>query len=194
MIREATDDAVCENCGVMDLQIRLAVPADAEIVALLGRITFTETFGHLFTEHAYELRVYLDHTFAVAKIRNSLGEPDNRYWLGHLNGLPIGYAKLKFPSPTHLLPGEEPAQLQKIYVLREFLGQSLGKILLQAVIRDAAQRRLGTLWLDVLKQNTRAIRFYEREGFVPLGDDTYTIGAQTFEFHLMALRGVTGSN
>jgi diamine N-acetyltransferase len=176
----------------MDLQIQPATPNDAEIVALLGRVTFAETFGHLFANHAADLRTYLDRTFAVAKICSSLGEPDNRYWLSHLNGLPIGYAKLKYPSPTSLLPNEDPAQLQKIYVLREFISQGIGKVLLSAVLDNAAQRGLKTVWLDVLKQNTRAIRFYERQGFTPLGDDTYSIGAQTFEFHLMALRGDLG--
>ena len=178
----------------MNLHIRTATPDDAATVALLGRITFAETFGHLFLNHAADLRSYLDRTFAVAKIRNSLGEPDNRYWLSLLDGLPVGYAKLKYPSPTPLLPKEDPAQLQKIYVLREFLAQGIGKVLLSAMLTDAVRRGLNTLWLDVLKQNTRAIRFYEREDFVPLGDDTYTIGAQTFEFHLMALRGVAESN
>lgn len=176
----------------MDLQIRHAVTDDAEMVALLGRITFAETFGHLFANHAGDLRTYLDRTFAVAKIRSSLGEPHNRYWLSHLNGLPVGYAKLKHPSPTALLPKEDPAQLQKIYVLREFLSQGIGKVLLSAVLDNAAQRGLKTVWLDVLKQNSRAIRFYEHRGFTPLGDDTYSIGAQTFEFHLMALRGDLG--
>ena len=38
------------------------------------------------------------------------------------------------------------------------------------------------------QQNARAIRFYEREGFDALGEDTYTIGALTFEFHLMFRR------
>jgi ribosomal protein S18 acetylase RimI-like enzyme len=176
----------------MELQIRPASPEDAEVVALLGRITFFETFGHLFLDHAGDLRTYLDHTFAVAKIRGSLGDPDNRYWLSLLNGLPVGYAKLKFPSPTVLLPEDGPAQLQKIYVLREFLAQGIGKVLLSVAVDNAAKRGLNTVWLDVLKQNSRAIRFYEREGFAPLGDDTYTIGAQTFEFHLMAVRGVVG--
>ncbi len=178
----------------MDLHIRHATPDDAEIVSLLGRITFTETFGHLFSNHAGDLRVYLDRTFAVSKIRDSIGEADNRYWLSLLDGLPIGYAKLKFPSPSPLLPGQNPAQLQKIYVLREFLALGIGKALLGAVLHHAAQRGLHTLWLDVLKQNARAIHFYEKQGFVPLGDDTYTIGAQTFQFHLMAFRGVAGSN
>jgi ribosomal protein S18 acetylase RimI-like enzyme len=178
----------------MDLKICPATPHNAEIIALLGRITFAETFGHLFADHPADLGAYLDHTFAVAKIRRSLGEQDNRYWLSLLDGLPVGYAKLKYRSPTPLLPGEEPAQLQKVYVLREFLAQGIGKRLLSAVVADAARRGVHTLWLDVLKQNTRAIRFYEREGFMPLGDDAYTIGAQTFEFHLMALRGVAGRN
>jgi diamine N-acetyltransferase len=123
MIREAIASIACDNLGVMDLgvmdlgvmdlQIRPAGPGDAEIVALLARITFVETFGHLFGNRANDLAAYLDHTFAVAKIRNSLGEPDNRYCLALRDGLPIGYAKLKHPSPTPLLPNRHPAQLEK---------------------------------------------------------------------------------
>jgi len=54
-----------------DLQIRIAEPKDAEIVALLARITFAETFGYLFEQHKDDLRAYLDQTFAVNKIRRS---------------------------------------------------------------------------------------------------------------------------
>jgi ribosomal protein S18 acetylase RimI-like enzyme len=81
------------------------------------------------------------------------------------------------------------AQLQKIYVLREFVGEGVGKPLIDAALKDAASRRVDTVWLDVLKENDRAIRFYARRGFRMLGEDRYTIGAQTFAFHLMALSG-----
>jgi len=162
----------------MSLEIRRAQSGDAEAIALLGRITFAETFGHLFEAHAGDLRAYLDRTFGVEKIRRSLGEADNRYWLGCVDGLPVSYAKLKFPSPTVLLDGADVAQLQKIYVLRAFIGQGI-------VMEDARSRRIGRVWLDVLKENARAIRFYEREQFRMLGDDRYAIGAQTFSFHLM---------
>lgn len=174
--------------SAMSLRIRRAAPEDAEIVALLARITFRETFGHLFEQHEEDLRAYLDQTFAVAKIRGSLLQERNRYWLSFADDLPAGYAKLKFPSPIPLLGGAEPAQLQKIYVLREFVGQGIGKPLLEAVFADAESRSIRIIWLDVLKQNQRAIRFYEREGFSALGSDSFTIGAQTFDFHLMALR------
>jgi ribosomal protein S18 acetylase RimI-like enzyme len=169
----------------MSLEIRRAEPKDAEAVALLGRITFAETFGSLFQNHADDLRSYLDHTFNVANIRRSLVEPDNRYWLALVDELPVSYAKLKFPSPVGPLGGAEVAQLQKIYVLREFVGHGIGKRMLHAVIDDARSLRIARVWLDVLKENARAIRFYERERFRPLGEDRYTIGAQTFAFHLM---------
>jgi len=177
----------------MDLQIRKAQSADAEIIALLGRITFSETFGYLFVDHASDLRAYLDHTFAVAKIRLSIEQPENTYWLALIDALPVGYAKLKLPSPAALLPAASIAQLQKIYVLKEFLGQGIGKPLFESVLDHVTSLKIDVLWLDVLKKNSRAIRFYERHGFKALGDETYTIGAQTFTFHLMALQGLAPS-
>ena len=177
----------------MDMQIRKAQSADAEVIALLGRITFRETFGYLFVDHASDLRAYLDRIFAVAKIRHSIEQPENTYWLALIDALPVAYAKLKFPSPAALLPAGGVAQLQKIYVLEEFLGQGIGKPLFASVLEHASSLKVDNLWLDVLKENSRAIRFYERLGFKPLGDETYTIDAQTFTFHLMALQGLAPS-
>ena len=178
-----------------DLQIRNAEPKDAEIVALLARITFAETFGYLFENHRDDLRAYLDRTFAVDKMRRSLGKSLNRYWLAAAAGLPVGFAKLKYRSPIPMAPmplaqDGNVAQLQKIYVLREFVGQGIGKPLIETVLSDATSRNTDSVWLDVLKENNRAILFYQRRGFMLLGDDTYTIGAQTFAFHLMVLRTV----
>jgi ribosomal protein S18 acetylase RimI-like enzyme len=172
----------------MDLQIRRLEQKDAEIVALLGRITSCETFGYLFKEHVADLRAYLDRTFDVEKLRRSLERARNGYWLTFANGLPIGYAKLKHPSPTILPDGGEIGQRQKIYMLAEFVGQGGGRLLLEAVLAHAASRGIDAVWLGVLKENSRAIRFYEGFGFVALGEDVYTIGAQTFTFHLMVLR------
>ena len=172
----------------MNAQVLKAQPEDAALIALLGRITFAETFGHLFAGHRAHLLAYLDRTFSVGKIRRSIESSRNAYWLGFADGLPVSYAKLKYPSPTPLLRGESVAQLQKIYVLRDFLEQGIGKSLLQAILDHAANLQIEKLWLDVLKDNTRAILFYQRHGFSGLGEDTYTIGAQTFLFHLMTRR------
>ena len=170
----------------MITRIRLATPADAAVMALLGRITFAESFGDLFAAHPGDLSAYLDATFNVAKIERSLGKRENLHWLALRDGLPAGYAKLSHPSAPPGLAG--PAcQLQRIYVLHEFLGQRIGHALMQHVMREAAERA-PLLWLDVLRDNARAIRFYQRRGFVTLGEDTFTLGAQRFLLHLMLRR------
>jgi diamine N-acetyltransferase len=167
------------------LQIKQAEPADAAVIALLGRVTFAETFGYLFREYPADLRAYLDRTFDVGKIERSLGHPRNAYWLAFWNRLPVGYAKLKLASPPPGQPGRHATQLQKIYVLHEFLGQRIGHDLLDAATLEA-MGRAPLLWLDVLRENTRAIEFYNRHGFVSVGQDAYTIGVQRFVFQLMA--------
>jgi ribosomal protein S18 acetylase RimI-like enzyme len=172
----------------MSLHIRRATRNDAEIIALLGRITFAETFGDLFAAHPAELAAYLDRTFAVVKLRASLEHAHNAYWISLVDALPVGYAKLKYPSPIGELPDPAPAQLQKIYILRQFLGQGIGKPLLKAVLDHVAERAISAVWLDVLRENARAIRFYLHTGFIPVGNDTYAIGSQIFHFHLMARR------
>jgi len=165
--------------------IRRADDRDAATVALLGRLTFAETFGYLFRAYPRDLRAYLDATFGVAKIADSLRKLENAYWLAFVHGLPVGYAKLKHPSPPPGRDALDAAQLQRIYVLREFLGAGIGHDLLAPLMEEGAARS-ALLWLDVLRENARAIQFYERHGFAAIGADTYTIGAQTFLFTLMA--------
>jgi diamine N-acetyltransferase len=172
----------------MDLEIRNASPDDAALTALLGRITFRETFGYLFERHESDLRAYLDKTFAVAKFRASLVKPMNTYWLASCAGLPVAYAKLKFPLPTPVLVEPCVALLQKIYVLREFIGQGIGAPLLEVVLNHATCLGAKAVWLNVLKANARAIRFYLDRGFAPMGENTHTVGAQNFAFDVMVLQ------
>jgi ribosomal protein S18 acetylase RimI-like enzyme len=168
----------------MELEIRPAQPADAAVIALLGRITFEETFGYLFVGRESDLTQYLDATFGFAKIERSLDKARNAYWLAAVDQLPVGYAKLKLGSAPPVGRQKDTDQLQKLYVLRSFLGQRVGAALMQPII-GAARQRASFPWLDVLHENARAIEFYRRFGFHALGEDTYAIGVQTFRFHLM---------
>ena len=54
-----------------NIEIRLAKKEDAPFIALLGRITFTETFGHFFRDKQ-DLLDYYNLTFSVEKIENGI--------------------------------------------------------------------------------------------------------------------------
>jgi ribosomal protein S18 acetylase RimI-like enzyme len=96
----------------------------------------------------------------------------------------VGGAKVSFRA---IRSGQEDAaQLQKIYVLAEFVGERIGEALLRQGLPEA-RRRAPTIWLDVLHENKRAIGFYKKHGFAVTGEDTYTIGSQRCRFDLMTI-------
>ena len=102
------------------IEIRLAKKEDAQFIALLGRITFTETFGHFFRDQK-DLIDYYNLTFSVKKIEDGIKKPNNIFWIAFVNRLPVGYAKLKLYSNSEFIESKDVCQLQKIYVLKDFL-------------------------------------------------------------------------
>ena len=101
------------------IEIRLAKKEDAQFIALLGRITFTETFGHFFRDKK-DLIDYYNLTFSVQKIEDGIKKPNNIF-IAFVNRLPVGYAKLKLYSNSEFIESKDVCQLQKIYVLKDFL-------------------------------------------------------------------------
>ncbi len=72
--------------------------------------------------------------------------------------------------------GPRTYELRKMYLHRTSRGLGLGKRLLDVAIAWARERGGTKLVLDTVEQMTRAIRFYEANGFVR--DDTQIRGAR----------------
>jgi diamine N-acetyltransferase len=168
----------------MNIEIRKAHLEDAEFIALLGRITFRESFAEVWNNEKV-LSNYFNKTFAVAKIRASLQKENNIYWLAFADDLPVGYIKMKKFSPYEKLSDEKPAQLQKIYVLNEFIGKGIGEKLQNAAFDEVAANRIKTMWLAVLQQNEKAQHFYKKHGFHQATDYRFTFETLKFEFAVM---------
>lgn len=142
-----------------------ATPADAQLVALLGRLTFQESFQRIF-ESRSNLREVLDRVYSVDRVRKSLEHPNNAFWVAYHDELPVAYAKLKRHSKLVGIESDQIGQLQMIYVLRDFLNQRIGLPLFLAVLDECKRLKLTHLWLNVYHENFRAIRFYEKNGFL----------------------------
>ena len=166
-------------------EIRTAKKGDASLIALLGRTTFAQAFGHLF-EDPKDLRGYLDTTFSVTKIENSINKANNVYWIAFVNRLPVGYAKLKLDSPSEFIAERDVSQLQKIYVLQDFSSMKIGRNLQDVLLQKARDTGSKHIWLSVYQGNSRAIAFYVKHGFNEVGEHQFVIGKQTFGFLAMA--------
>jgi ribosomal protein S18 acetylase RimI-like enzyme len=166
------------------IQIRKATVEDAQHIALLGRITFTETFSEYFRDKK-DLYEYYEKTFSVSKIKSSLEKENNRYWIAFWNELPVGYAKLKLQSQSEFIKSKRTSQLQKIYVLKEFLDKKIGKLLMGKLMNSFLNSNANHLWLSVLKSNERAVKFYYRNDFKYIGEHLFQIGKESFDFYVL---------
>lgn len=164
--------------------IREAKKADAEYISLLARITFDETFGHLFKDRKVLLE-YFNTTFSVQKIRESIQKENNVFWLAFMDDLPVGYSKLKINSSSEFLNLDNSSQLQKIYVLKDFLSTKIGFLLQEKLLEKAKILGSKNIWLSVLRENKRAINFYKKSNFIEIGKHQFQIGEYTFNFIAM---------
>jgi hypothetical protein len=164
------------------LNIKNATILDAATISFLGSKTFTETFGYLFSE--LELNKYLDDTFNANKVKESLNKPASIWGLAYYFNKPVGYFKVKLDSSFEDSEKKQ-IQLQKIYVLKDYLNKKVGGALLQYIFQLIQLHDHQVIWLNVLHTNDRAIYFYEKHGFKKFRKSFYKIGGNDLEYELM---------
>jgi ribosomal protein S18 acetylase RimI-like enzyme len=165
------------------IRIKRADFSDALVISLLGKTTFTETFGDLFSEE--ELSTYLDETFGIEKLERSLLKGENIFGILYYQDNPVGYYKIKMGLHFDHSTDEHCVQLQKIYLLRDYLDLKLGKEMLNHIFKLREIKECNLIWLIVLHTNNRAIRFYEHQGFKKLKKYHHQIGLHDLEYELM---------
>jgi ribosomal protein S18 acetylase RimI-like enzyme len=170
----------------MKISVRKATIQDAEAISQTGSQSFRDTFGWQFDHVLQEMENYVEKTYSVEKINKGLVNDNNVFWLAFADEKPIGFAKLKKHSGYN--EDEGFSQLQKIYVLHEYLGTGAGKILYVALEEEWQALNSNFLWLLVEINNKRAIRFYEKKGYLKKQRTEFVIGSQTFEFELMEMK------
>ena len=170
----------------MNIKVAIASPSDAVTIATIGRLSFRDAFSRLF-DSKKELQEYLDVTYKPEKIAKSISKENNVYFIAFVENVPVGFAKLKKNSLESRIRSVAQMELQKIYVLSYYHGSGAGAALMDAVVDYAQEVSPDYVWLHVHVSNEKALRFYLKNGFNISGKHFFTIGTQTFEFHMMCL-------
>ena len=71
----------------------------------------------------------------------------------YVNRLPVGYAKLKLNSNSEFIESKDVCQLQKIYVLKDFLSMKIGFGLQDLLLKKAKELNFNKVWLSVLNSS-----------------------------------------
>ncbi|MCV7193540.1 GNAT family N-acetyltransferase [Mycolicibacterium brumae] len=67
-------------------------------------------------------------------------------------------------------------ELSKMYAHPDAHGSGVAAALMGAVLDHARAQDMSAVWLGVNQQNTRALRFYRKQGFAVCGERAFTLG------------------
>lgn len=164
---------------------RNAVPGDGAELGAMARRSFTDTFGTLYRPE--DLAVFLDQTFGEKGLPAQLSDPAFTVRVAVDGaGEIVGFAKI---GPV-LFPGEWPAtaiELHQLYVRGDQHGAGVGPALMDWAIDTARAGGRTEVILSVYVDNARAIRFYQRYGFVEIGRYVFMVGEQPDDDRIMRL-------
>lgn len=166
--------------------IRYATREDAKMLSELGAKAFYDAFAKDNTSE--NMDAYLRNSFSPEIQFHELSQPDIVFLIAQSGDVPLGYAQLIINSRDEAVHGNSPLEIRRIYVLQEYIGQGVGKELMNATIREAKHRACDCIWLGVWEKNQRAIEFYKKWGFYEVGNHRFFLGEDAQNDLVMVLK------
>jgi diamine N-acetyltransferase len=136
--------------------------------------TFTETFSAANT--AENMSKYLAEKFSLDSVTRELNDENAEIHLAVLDDQVIGYLKVNAGQSQTEIKDDKALEIERIYVLKEYHGLKVGQLLLEKAVQIATAKLADYVWLGVWEENSRAINFYKKNGFIEFDKHIFTLG------------------
>lgn len=149
---------------------------DIDQLQKIGKESFVESFAAVNTKE--NMKTYLAKAFANEKLKTELTDVNSEFYFVEHEGQTIGYLKINFGSAQTDLQNENALEIERIYVLKAYHGKKVGQLLFEKAIDVAIRKKVDYMWLGVWEENPRAIRFYQKNGFVEFDKHPFVLGSE----------------
>lgn len=156
-----------------EIQIVKAETKDAELIAIISRETFYDTYAAENT--AANMAKFLTQQFSKAMLMAEVGAAGTHFFLAYVDGKLAGYLKLKEATHPQIF-NASAIEISRIYVYKHFIGKSVGHALMQTAIDFASTHKKEWIWLIAWKENKRALEFYQKKGFEIFAESVFVLG------------------
>ncbi len=138
-------------------KIRRAGEEDIPLISQLADLIWRACYPGFIPNE--QIEYMLARMYSAETLREEIQSGEIRYELLFIGSRPIGFASYG--------PAAQPVifKLHKLYLLPDWHGRRLGSLLLQHCERELCKLGAARVILNVNKQNAKAIRAYERNGF-----------------------------
>lgn len=165
---------MCYFCCMEHIVIKKAGVNDVSTIQHIGRTTFFETFADRNSEE--NMQAYLEESFREEKVKRELENPDSLFFVAWDGDEAVGYLKVNFGDAQTDVKDERAMEIERIYVRHAYFGKKVGQLLYEQALAIAKEANKQYVWLGVWEENARAIRFYEKNGFVAFDKHIFMVG------------------
>ncbi len=148
----------CDQEAFVDttIQIRAAVPADAEAIGHVARAAWNATYRDIILPENRER--LLSRWYSPQAIRDSIDRENSWFYVAIAGDALVGFAQ-------YVVRKDGAGQLTRIYVLSEWQRKTVGTSLLQAGLAALSDQGARQVLVEVEKDNQAGKAFYEKNGF-----------------------------
>lgn len=166
--------------------LRPARPDDALVLGALATQVFLDTYATEGIRPALVREV--QQAFGPEAIAGLLARPTGGLLVAERQGHLLGFVQFA-PGARHRVvddwadgpAGPDTAEIERLYVLRHFQGQGLGKALMAAAAAQARDAGCTRLWLTAWVGNAHARAWYRRQGWRDIGATPHCFEGESFE-------------
>jgi ribosomal protein S18 acetylase RimI-like enzyme len=158
----------------MELTLHHCSIADLERLVLISRKTFTDAFAAQNDPEDFEH--YLNTALTSETLANELNHSHTSFYFVKNSKETVGYFKINDAKAQTDIHDKSSYELERIYVVSGYQGHGIGEWMIEQVVHLAQKAKKDYIWLGVWEENTAAIRFYEKKGFLKFGRHPYYIG------------------
>jgi len=167
----------------MNLNIVNCTLKHRAVLAQIGASTFYQSYKVENTEA--DMQAYIQDTYTIEKMIECLNNKNIIYFLAYKDTGDVGYVKLLLNQTNEKLIGLT-AEIEKIYVRKEFHGKGIAQQLMAHVKQYCVQKSYKKIYLGVWQQNHKALKFYSKEGFKTFDTRTFQLGARLCDDYMLS--------
>ena len=172
------------------LSIVKATAKDDQSIVAIGNVSVEE--AHRGSCAANILQEYLDKHYNDLAIKEELENKKNIYHLIYVHEKAVGFSKIVLNAEHPNIPQKNVTKLDRIYLLKEYHHLKLGYELLKFNVELAKQNKQAGIWLFTWVGNTKAVNFYNRNGFSIIGSHQFKVTDTHYNENYQMYLNLTG--
>ena len=136
--------------------------SNLDIYLTVGVRSYCQHYLHLWENN--DPNPYISHGLTKEVVQPELKNPNALHFLVQWENNTVGILKLVKDCGIDELSDHDTLKAEKIYLLKEYAGKGIGKVVLGFVEEKARELNKKTIWLDAM-QKGKPVLFYQKNGF-----------------------------